>query len=229
MSLPEPRRVRHRIEPFWDAQLAIAVVLLLYASLPSSLTLGPRWAVPVLCGILLAVLAYATPWRSDTPPARTATRRRLAIVVIVLVSAANLTALVQLVVDLVSAQGLSGRVLLRAAATLWLAAVLVYAVLFWELDRGGPAVRSDAALVRLELPDFVFPQMDPDVLGTLAPAGWMPSFVDYLYLSFTNASAFSPTDTMPFTTRAKLLMLAQSVGSFVTVVLVTARAVNILQ
>jgi uncharacterized membrane protein len=229
MSLPEPRRVDHRIEPFWDAQLAVGVVLLLYASLPERLTLGPRWAVPALCGLLLAVLASATPWRRGMPAARTATRRRLAIAVIALVGAANLTALVQLVVDLISVEGLSGRVLLRAAATLWLATVLVFAVLFWEVDRGGPAVRSDEILVRAVLPDLVFPQMAPDALGTLAPHGWMPSFVDYLYLSFTNATAFSPTDTMPFTATAKLLMLAQSLGSFVTVALVAARAVNILQ
>ncbi|MCW3017618.1 MAG: hypothetical protein JWO02_4710 [Solirubrobacterales bacterium] len=226
MTLPEPRPVPHRIEPFWDAQLAIATVLVLYALLPDPLTLGPRWAVPTLCGVLLAALAYATPWGSDTPPARTATRRRLAILVIALVAVANLGALLQLVIDLISANGLSGRTLLRAAGTVWLATTLVFAVLFWELDRGGPAVRSDQEAVRDHYPDFMFPQMDS---GAPAPIGWMPGFVDYLYLSFTNASAFSPTDTMPFTHTAKLLMLSQSVASFVLVVLVTARAVNILQ
>jgi uncharacterized membrane protein len=225
VSTPKPAPVPHRIEPFWDAQLAIALVLVLYALLPERLSLGPRWAVPVLCGVLLAVLAYATPWSSDTPPARDAQRRRLAIATIAVVSAVNFAALVELVVDLVSAHGVSGRTLLGAAATLWLATVLVFAVLYWEVDRGGPALRSHAELVGPVGPDFFFPQMDQDAP---APPGWMPSFVDYLYLSFTNATAFSPTDTMPFTAQAKLMMLAQSVTSFVTVALVAARAVNIL-
>lgn len=226
MSTPQPAPVPHRIEPFWDAQLAIAAVLVLYALLPERLSLGPRWAVPALCGVLLGVLAYATPWSSDTPPARDAGRRRLAIATLGLVGAVNLVALVQLVVDLVSASGLSGRTLLGAAATLWLASVLVFAVLYWEVDRGGPTVRSHADLVRPVAPDFFFPQMDD---GAPSPPGWMPGFVDYLYLSFTNATAFSPTDTMPFTPPAKLMMLAQSVTSFVTVALVAARAVNILR
>ncbi len=229
MSVPAPRTVPHRIEPFWDAQAAIAVVLVLYALLPERLSLGPRWAVPALCGVLLAALAYATPWRADTPPAASATRRRLAIAVVAAVSAVNLAALVELVGDLISANGLTGRTLLGAAATLWLAQVLVFAVLYWEVDRGGPVVRSDATAVAGHLPDFFFPQMDPDVYGVQSPRGWMPGFVDYLYLSCTNATAFSPTDTMPFTPTAKLLMLTQSVGSFVTVALVAARAVNILQ
>jgi uncharacterized membrane protein len=226
MTTPEPRRVPHRIEPFWDAQLAVAVVLVLYALLPERLSLGPRWAVPALCGVLLAALASATPWSSATPPVRSANLRRLAILVIAFVGAANVGALLQLVIELISGQGLSGRTLLRAAGTVWLATVLVFAVLFWELDRGGPVVRSHADAVRDRYPDFMFPQMDRDAP---APIGWMPGFVDYLYVSFTNATAFSPTDTMPFTHTAKLLMLIQSVASFVLVVLVTARAVNILQ
>ncbi|MCW3040136.1 MAG: conserved rane protein of unknown function, partial [Solirubrobacterales bacterium] len=141
------------------------------------------------------------------------------------VALVNLTALVELVRDLISADGLSGRTLLGAAATLWLATVLVFAVLYWEVDRGGPVLRSHPEEVQSAPPDFFFPQMDD---GAPAPPGWMPGFVDYLYLSFTNATAFSPTDTMPFTSTAKLMMLGQSITSFVTVALVAARAVNIL-
>lgn len=217
--------VPHRIEPFWDAQLAIAVVLVLYGLLPERLSLGPGWLVPGLCGVLLAVLMWATPWSADTPPRRDVRLRLLAIGVISLVALVNFGALVELVADLISANGLSGRTLLSAAATLWLATVLVFAVLYWEIDRGGPVLRSHAEAVHATPPDFFFPQMDD---GAPAPPGWMPGFVDYLYLSFTNATAFSPTDTMPFTHRVKLLMLAQSVTSFVTVALVAARAVNIL-
>lgn len=225
MTTYEPQPVPHRIEPFWDAQLAIGVVLVLYALLPDQLSLGPWWAVPALCGVLLAVLAYATPWNADSPPRRNARLRVLAIVVIGAVAIVNFAALVELVVYLINARGLSGRTLLSSAATLWLATVLVFGVLYWEFDRGGPVLRSHADQVRAVQPDFFFPQMDD---SAPAPRNWMPGFVDYLYLSFTNATAFSPTDTMPFTHAAKLLMLAQSITSFVTVALVAARAVNIL-
>jgi uncharacterized membrane protein len=225
MRSVKPPPVPHRIEPFWDAQGAIAVVLALYALLPERLSLGPGWAVPALCGVLLGVLMWATPWNATTPLKRDTRLRHLALTVIAAVALVNFAALVELVNDLISAHGLSGRTLLSAAATLWLATVLVFAVMYWEIDRGGPIVRSHEDAAHTAVVDFFFPQMDD---GAPAPAGWMPGFVDYLYLSFTNATAFSPTDTMPFTHRAKLLMLAQSVTSFVTVALVAARAVNIL-
>jgi hypothetical protein len=100
--------------------------------------------------------------------------------------------------------------------------VLIFALWYWELDRGGPVLR---ALDRGKRPDFLFPQMADD---RWAPPGWMPGFVDYLYVSLTNATAFSPTDTMPLTAMAKMLMGVQAVASLVTVGLVVARAVNIL-
>ena len=100
---------------------------------------------------------------------------------------------------------------------------MLFGIWYWELDRGGPLARR---LGERDQPDFLFVQMDrPD----FAPAGWLPGLVDYLYLSFTNSTAFSPTDTMPLTPMAKWLMSAQSLVSLVTVGLVVARAVNILQ
>jgi hypothetical protein len=104
----------------------------------------------------------------------------------------------------------------------WVANVIVFALWYWELDRGGPRQReADGG----DTPDFLFPQMTD--AKDLMP-GWQPAFSDYLYTSTTNATAFSPTDTLPITGKAKLLMSAQSLSSFVLVVLVTARAVNIL-
>jgi uncharacterized membrane protein len=100
--------------------------------------------------------------------------------------------------------------------------VIVFGLWFWELDRGGPGRRAEGVERN---PDFLFPQMtSPD----FAPADWRPGFFDYLYVALTNAAAFSPTDTMPMTLMAKALMSTQSLVSLLTVVVVAARAVNIL-
>jgi uncharacterized membrane protein len=113
--------------------------------------------------------------------------------------------------------------LLATGGAIWLTNVIVFALWYWELDRGGPAARARG---RREHPDFLFPQMEnPD----LAPPEWEPTFADYFYVSFTNATAFSPTDVLPLTSWAKMTMLLQSVISLSTVALVIARAVNILK
>ena len=113
--------------------------------------------------------------------------------------------------------------LLIAGGSIYLTNVVVFALWYWDLDRGGPGARAEA---RNPHPDFLFPQMsDP----RYAPKDWHPRFYDYMYISITNASAFSPTDAMPLSRWAKHLMLIQSVISLVTVGLVIARAVNILK
>jgi hypothetical protein len=140
------------------------------------------------------------------------------------VSAVNMISLYLLVHELLH-HGIgsnAGDALIRSGVTLWVTNVLLFGLWYWELDRGGPLARltnSDA------LPDFLFPQMTEH---KYAPPDWMPGLTDYLYVSFTNATAFSPTDTMPLTVTAKWLMTAQSLMSLVTVALVVARAVNIL-
>jgi hypothetical protein len=106
---------------------------------------------------------------------------------------------------------------------IWLTLILVFSLWYWELDRGGPTIRGHADE---RPPDLLFPQMATHELGQ---AEWMPGFVDYLYLSFTNATAFSPTDTMPLTPRAKVLMLVEALASITTIVMVAGRAVNILR
>ena len=128
-----------------------------------------------------------------------------------------------LVLDLVHGRPSSPAELLTAGAAIWLTNVLAFALAYWELDRGGPAARAAATNTR---PDFLFAQMqNPE----LADPDWEPHFADYLYLSFTNSTAFSPTDTLPLSRWAKLTMMAQATVSFVTVILVVARAVNILR
>jgi uncharacterized membrane protein len=106
---------------------------------------------------------------------------------------------------------------------MWCLNVLVFALWFWQLDGGGPVARLTAGP---HARDFLFPQQaDPEV----APPGWQPRFLDYLYVSFTNATAFSPTDTMPLSRWAKVLMLVESAASLVLALMVAARAINILK
>jgi hypothetical protein len=141
---------------------------------------------------------------------------------IALVSADNIFSLVGLSNHLINGGLHNGRLLIASGAVLWLTNVLLFGLWYWELDRGGPAAR-EGAIDRI--PDFLYPQMTEE---RWAPIDWRPSLLDYLYVSFTNATAFSPTDTMPLTPRAKVLMSAQSLTALVTVGLVVARAVNIL-
>jgi len=142
---------------------------------------------------------------------------------IAVMSLANAWSAARLVVGLVEGTvGKDPTTLLLTGAAIWLTNVIVFCLWYWELDRGGPVARVYATRT---LPDFLFVQMqNPE----LAPDDWEPAFVDYLYLSFTNATAFSPTDVLPLSRWAKLMMMLQSIVSLVTVALVIARAVNIL-
>jgi uncharacterized membrane protein len=210
-------------DAFWPAQLAIAAAIGLYYVLPGKLIVGPNWLMPIVEGALLLGLIVFTPHQLVK---RRTGHRNVALALIALVSVVNLIALGALVHFLVVGGKTGGHPLLLAGVEVWGTNVLIFAVWFWELDRGGPLKRAQEGeeQPRGQL-DFMFPQMsDPDC----APEHWKPNFVDYLYVSFTNATAFSPTDTMPLTAKAKLLMLVQSLAALVTVGLVAARAVNIL-
>ena len=186
--------------------------------------LGPRWLVPSLEGALGAALLIANP--------RLARVRSTAVapggdpVLIALVNLANVVSLGELVHELLAVKGANapaGSSLIYASVPVWVTNVLVFALWYWELDRGGPVARLE---LHRRQPDFLFPQMTaPDAT---VPERWSPKFIDYLYTSFTNATAFSPTDTMPLTPWAKILMMIQSLASLLTVALVVSRAVNIL-
>jgi hypothetical protein len=209
-----------RRDPYWPAQVSVLGAILLYLNLPNKLTLSPHWLVPSLEGALLVGLVATTPWRSDEP---SRSRRTVAMGLLGLVSAANLLSLILLSHELLKGgKSPSGHDLILAGVEIWITNVLIFGIWFWELDRGGPRERDHADAVP---PDFLFPQMSEPALGGFS---WRGNFVDYLYTSFTNATAFSPTDTMPLSTRAKLLMLVQSGAALWTVGLVVARAVNIL-
>ena len=215
-----PARAASGAEPFWPAQLAAAAALALYVTLPHALIMGPRWLVPGVEGVLLVGLMITTPTRHQNQSPRL---RALVVGLVGLVSLTTLISLILLARFLLDGSHARGHALLFAGLVLWLTNVLIFGIWYWELDRGGPGRRLAPANARPRA-DFLFPQMtDPQ----LAP-GWRPGFADYLYTSYTNATAFSPTDTMPLTAVAKLLMAVQSSIALITVVLVVARAVNVL-
>jgi uncharacterized membrane protein len=205
--------------PYWDSQFVVLVAILLDLALPDKLTAGPTWLVPSLEGVLLIGLVAATP----NPRLRhSPLRRKLALVLIAIVSAANVVSLVLLVHYLLNHNVGQGRPLIFSGMALWVTNVLLFGLWYWELDQGGPLARRTG---RTTTPDFLFPQMtEPQH----SPEDWEPGMVDYLFVSFTNATAFSPTDTMPLTPFAKTLMAAQALVALVTIGLVVARAVNIL-
>ncbi|HEY5023733.1 MAG TPA: hypothetical protein VII76_02040 [Acidimicrobiales bacterium] len=215
---------RAQSEPRWPATLAVAASIALYFALPDELIsgLGPRWLIPALEGVLGASLLIANP-RLTRESRRL---RPVAIALIAFVNLANVVSLGELVHKLLSVtnghSALDGRTLIYSSVPVWVTNVLVFALWYWELDRGGPVTRLE---LHRRQPDFLFPQMTaPDATRP----DWSPAFIDYLYTSFTNATAFSPTDTMPLTPWAKILMMIQSLASLLTVALVVSRAVNIL-
>jgi len=202
-------------EPFWPAQAAVATAVALYLTLPHRLTMGPQWLLPALEAMLLAPLALTTPHRVADERMRV---RHVTVGLIATIGAANAVALGLLVHYLLAGGQASGADLLVSAITIWLTNVLVFALWYWELDAGGPGARASLA----RRGDFRFPQQQA------GETDWSPGFVDYLYLSFTNATALSPTDTVPLSAWAKLLMMAQALVSLLTLVLVAAHAVNVL-
>jgi hypothetical protein len=175
------------------------------------------WLVPGIEGVLLVVLVTTNPAGEEERHRL----RRLALILVGLLVAAALWATGLLVHDLIKGTGVSKSPsrLLASGGIVWLGNNLAFALLYWLMDGGGPVARS-----RLRTPaDFAFTQqLNPEI----APAGWRPVFLDYLHLGFTNATAFSPTDVMPLTHRAKYAMLVQSTVALALFGLVVARAVN---
>ena len=150
-------------------------------------------------------------------------RRRAILVLVGLISLGNGISIVILVHLIITGRHVDGHELVRASINIWWTNVIVFGLWFWLLDGGGPTQRQGSDNRRDR--DFLFPQQETPEIGA---AGWRPRFLDYLYISYTNAAAFSPTDTMPLTQWAKILMLVESAASLLTLLMVAARAVNIL-
>ncbi|WP_283467540.1 DUF1345 domain-containing protein [Streptomyces sp. PH10-H1] len=221
MSDPPAWRRTTAGEPRWAVTVVITAAIGLQWSLPPRLTIHPHWLLPALELLLLVALMAANPHRIERG---SQLLRTGGLVLTGVISVANGWSAAQLVTGLVQGTepGSAGPLLMTGAG-IWLTNVIAFALWYWEWDRGGPVARAQGTH---QFPDFLFVQMQsPDT----APAHWEPTFLDYLYLAFTNATAFSPTDVMPLSRWAKMLMLLQSAISLVTVALVVARAVNILK
>jgi uncharacterized membrane protein len=209
-------------ESRWPPAIALIVYIALNVALrlwlPNEGAVRVPWLVPAVEAVLLVVLLLSDP--GNLAKYHRKLRRVVLTLVVVLVVAA-LWATVLLVYDLVKGIGVtqSATRLLASGALIWLGNNLSFALLYWLMDSGGPLARSQH-----EIPiDFAFTQqMSPE----LSPEGWRPVFLDYLHLGFTNATAFSPTDVMPLTHRAKYTMLVQSTVALALFGLIVARAVN---
>jgi hypothetical protein len=234
VTAPELAAVRsapRHIEPAWrrvtegeqrlPVAIAVGVAIALQLVLPNKLVIHPWWLVPALEGALLVGLIAANPGRIS----RTSTTLRTAsVTLIVLISVANAWSTGELVNGLINGtQGRNPGELLARGASIYITNIIVFSLWYWEWDRGGPVARATAPR---PYTDFLFPQMTAQELTS---PDWEPAYADYLYLSFTNATAFSPTDVMPFSRWAKMLMLVQAAVSLLTLALVIARAVNIFK
>jgi hypothetical protein len=207
-------------EPRWPSAAAVVAVIVITLVLPEPLLPLPGWTIALVEGALLIALIVGDPGEISR---RSSGLRGLEIGLVSVLVLGTLTStsfLIAALIDGSSAVDTAGE-LLAAGAAVWVANNISFALLFWELDCGGAAARAKAMPAEV---DFAFPQQ---MKASLAPAGWRPAFVDYLYIGFTNATAFSPTDAMPLTPRAKLAMSVQAVISLALLALVIARAVNV--
>jgi hypothetical protein len=222
-------------EPRWHASLAVVAALILYITLPPRYTIGPVWVAP------LAVLAILVPLSILAPKRHRETRRmRLwGILLIAIVNFFNIASVLLLVNGFFhpsrTAELISAANLLRHGLQIWFTNILVFALWFWELDGDGPDARAHAsAATEFKNADFLFPQMQMAIQsgGPCMPCVdplWKPQFFDYLYLAFTNSTAFSPTDVMPLSRWAKSLMMLEALISLLTVAIVLARSVSLIQ
>ncbi|HUN34794.1 MAG TPA: hypothetical protein VMU95_22560 [Trebonia sp.] len=211
-------------EARWQVTLCTAVAIALQLPVHGRLSLvHPDWVLPAVQGLLLVALVTANPRRINR---ESRAIRTLALTLGALLSVVNAYAAAALVWEIVEGKAPSSAApLLATGASIWLTNVVVFALWYWEFDQGGPVARALANKQRY--PDFLFANMTVSDNPALCQRDWKPAFGDYLYLAFTNATAFSPTDTLPLSRWAKMAMTMQAIVSLVTVALVVSRAVNI--
>ncbi len=206
----------------WPVALVVVITISIQYLLPAELVFQPQWIAPTIEVALLIGICIASPRRIK---ANNRGVRMAGLLLAALMSIGNAHQAIRLIVGIIDgSDDFDASELLLAGAGIWVTNIVVFALWYWELDRGGPGKRSHPRHERH--PDFLFPQMD---VTSVARAGWRPTFTDYMYVSFTNAMAFSPTDAMPLTLPAKCIMLIQSLTSLMTLALVAARAINVLQ
>ena len=208
---------KHKIVfvPRWAALIAALAIGLLYMALPERLTYGPSWLLLAIEVVLLLPLMFSWASRRTLPHAAI---RILTFAFLVAVTLGLVGSIALLIITLPQAKA-SIR-LLRDAGLLWCTNILVFAFWYWEVDGGGPHMRQHTGH---QAADFMFPQQADG-----NKTGWVPEFIDYLFVAFTGATALSPTDTYPLTRPAKLLMMIEAILSLIVIALLAARAVNIL-
>jgi hypothetical protein len=210
-----------RFEPRWPVALAILAVVLLLVLLPERVRLFPTW-VPYVVGIAF-IVPMAAVGLSAEKARWLRVERTIMLLIILVTGVGTLATLANLIGAMVRrSTEIGGVQLLTSSITVWVTNVLTFSLLYWQLDRGGPEGRANNASMKL---DWLFPQAGA---AEHAPPDWRPTFVDYLFLGFSTATAFSPTDALPLTSRAKMLMMLESMISLVTIVVVASRAINIL-
>jgi uncharacterized membrane protein len=213
---PEPATA----EPRWPMATAVLAATILFVGTPHRGRIPGWWVGPLLQLVLLGVLIAQDPGRIDR---RSPTLHRLMVALLLIMTVGTVASVTVLAVDILAGvEGVTATVLLGRGAAIWVENVIVFSLWYWQLDRGGPAERAAGAPVP---PSFAFPE---NATPELAPDGWRPAYPDYLYLAYTNATAFSPTDTLPVRRWAKLTMMVQSTLSLVIAILVIARAINVL-
>jgi uncharacterized membrane protein len=200
----------------------VVAVLILQLLVPTQINALPRWLMPALGFLLLVPLIWMNPFhlRRDEPWLRWVELVLVAVLVLV-----NAFYLAGMIFFLNNGDANEGQVLVKSAVLIWVTNVVAFAVWYWEIDRGGPFARAPEHEHEQERADLLFPQMTVDLDGW---QGWLPGFTDYLFVSLTAATAFSPTDTMPLSARSKMLMGVQSAISLLTVAVIAARAVNVI-
>jgi hypothetical protein len=221
----------------WLARGAVLLIVALQVGFVNDLSVGPVWLAPGIELALLIPLSIGTIWtQRSVRKAETdeewrlvrRTRRSVRVLAITLTAFStliNFVALVLLIQAIVGGHAGTGRALLIDAINIWTTNVVIFALWYWFLDRGGPSSRG---LVPDHKRDFLFTQQQQGAGSTTGFSEWLPGFVDYVFLAYTNATAFSPADTFPLTSRAKLLMMAESAISLITIAVVASRAVGIL-
>lgn len=234
METPRGRNSSVQHEPRWHASLAVIAALVLYITLPPKLTIGPVWVAPLLVLVILVPLSIIAPRRHK----ETRRVRFFGILLIAIVNFFNIASVLLLINSFFhpqkTAEVQSAATLLQHGMQIWLTNILVFGLWFWELDGDGPEVRAHAPTATdVKDVDFLFPQMQMTISSGQNPAcidpTWKPAFFDYLYLAFTNSTAFSPADVMPLSRWAKFLMLLESLISLTTIAIVLARSVSLIQ
>lgn len=215
--MAEPQRPEHR----WPVFATTMAAFLLYLALPDPVPGLPSWVIPVVGFVVLLPLVLLNPMRLGR---ETTWSRWISVGFAIGLALVNQIYISRIIVDLIDGRA-DGPVVLAMAFAVWITNAVAFALVFWELDKGGPVARRVEGIRDDAQQDFRFPQQD-GAPGN--PVGWMPVFFDYLFFSLSSMMAFSPTDVMPLSLRAKALMAYESLTGFVLLALVISRAVNIL-